>query len=491
MTAARRFLAALAAVLPLGLPATHAQTVPTYAAADLVLGQDLFTTNTSASPANASSLATPNGIAVDPVSEKVFVADSANNRVLRYASQATLANGATPEIVIGQLNFSASNANQGNAACSQTSLSNPSDVFVDASGRLWIADTGNNRVLLFENAANLFNTPFADRVYGQPDFVTSTAAATQAKLASPNGVSVDPNGVLWVADTGSHRVMAWKNAANLTSGSNADRVLGQGSFTSNAAATSQSGLFNPRGIATDTAHVWVADSGSNRVVMYANFPAINGAPANLVLGQKDYVSSTPATSATGMTSPTSVALADATLYVADSGNNRVLQFLGASDLTPGATADGVIGQSSFTSGTSGISSQRIALFYSHVSTDAAGDVFVADTLNNRALRFSVYIPPTPTPTPVPSKPPTVKISAKPEVFTAKTIYTLRGTASGGSGGIQRISYNLNNQGYLFAKGTKKWNVRLQLRRGRNKVVVYAVDKGGKLSKPKSVLIFRQ
>jgi len=491
MIAARRSFALLVTALLAALPATHAQTVPTYASANLVLGQTLFTTNTSASPANAGSLAIPNGVAVDPVSSKVFVADSGNNRVLRYASQSALTNGAVPEIVIGQVNFSASTANQGNGVTpSQTSLSNPSDVFVDSTGRLWVADTGNSRVLLFENAANLFNTPFADRVYGQPDFTTYTAAATQSKLASPTGVCVDPAGVLWVADTGSHRVIAWKNAASLASGMPADRVLGQVNFTDVTAGISQTKFTNPRGITADATHVWVVDTDNNRVVMFANFPSINGAPANLVLGQTNYANNTSATSQTGMTKPTSVALYGAALYVADSGNNRVLLFNGAATSANGAPATNLFGQSSWTTGTSGLTAQRIALFYSHISTSATGLVFLADTLNNRVLRFPNSTP-KPTPTPTPSKPPTVRINGRAEVFTTKIIYTLSGTASGGSGGIQRVSYNLNKQGYLIARGKLKWSVKLHLRPGRNEVVVYAVDKGGKLSKPKSVLIFVQ
>ncbi|MGH8047451.1 MAG: NHL repeat-containing protein [Chthoniobacterales bacterium] len=489
MIAARRLLTRLALVLLAGLLPARAQSIPDYPVANLVLGQLLFTTNSASVPPNAASLATPYGISVDPVSGKVFVADTGNNRVLRYASAASLVNGATPEIVIGQVNFSSYTANQGNVLTpSQTSLSAPADVFVDATGRLWVADTNNNRVLLFENASNLFNTPFADRVYGQPDFGTATAAATQSKLASPNGVCVDPAGTLWVADTGSHRVMAWKIAAAIPNGMPADRVLGQATFTTAVAATSQTGLFSPRGIAADDAHVWVADSGSNRVVMYANFPAINGAPANLVLGQATYIASTPATSATGMTSPTSVALFDGILYVADSGNNRVVSFADAEDLSNGGDATGIIGQATFTTGSSGLSSQKIALFNSHVGVDLDGNLFVADTLNNRALRFiASVLPPVP---PDPIIAPSVKINGQKQITTTKKTFTLRGTAEGNPG-IARVSYNQNGVGYVYAKGTLNWHAKIRLEPGRNKIVVKAVALDGTVSPPKSVSITKK
>ena len=496
MIAARRFFARLAAAFLMGFLTSQAQTIPSYSAANLVLGQLLFTTNASASPANATSLATPGGVAVDPVSGKVFVADTGNNRVLRYSSQTALASGAIPEIVIGQLNFSGSLPNQtGSPIPSQTSLSGPNDVFVDAAGRLWIADTANSRVLLFENAANLFNTPAADRVFGQLDFGSAVIPPTNSgTLALPAGVCVDSAGTLWVADTNNHRVLGWKNAATLSNGTAASRVLGQPNFTSSIAAISpQSGLYKPTGVAADATHVWVADSGSNRVVMYANFPTINGAPASLVLGQKDYTTSTPTTSAIGMTTPTSVALSGSTLFVADSGNNRVLSFAAAADLDKDAPATGVIGQASYTASSSGLSSQRIALSIgapavSHLGVDAAGDLFAADSLNNRILRFPAT--PAPTPTPAPAAPPTVAIKGKKNFNTSKSAYTLKGTAAAGAG-IRRVSYNLNRQGYLFAKGTTSWKAKIHLDAGRNKIVVNSVAIDGTVSAPKSVIIYRQ
>jgi DNA-binding beta-propeller fold protein YncE len=483
MIATHRFFRFLLAPLLAGGISAHAATIATNAAANLVLGQSTFTTNATSSPATPSSLTTPSGVAVDPLSGKVFVADQGNNRVLRYASRSALKSGATPEVVFGQVNFSGSAANMGLANPAQDSLSSPQDVFVDAAGRLWIADTGNNRVVMFENAANLFNAPFADRVYGQPNFVTAIPLATATALAGPRGLCVDPAGTLWVADTGSHRVLAWKLAATLANGTAASRVLGQSLFTTAVAATSQTGMFNPSDVAADASNVWVADSDNNRVLLYPNFPTITGAPASLVLGQTTYATSVPATSAIGMTRPTSVATSGTGLWVCDDGNNRVLLFNSANTLANGAKAAVVVGQTTFTAGVSGLSSQKLSLFYSHISVDASGSLWVADRLNNRVLRFGASAA-------APVASPTVAVKGKKSITTTRETYTLRGTASAG-GGVLRVSYNQNAQGYLRARGTTSWRAKLELDPGRNKIFVVSVATDGTVSAPVKVVIFRE
>src|SRR6059036_564201 len=72
-------------------------------AASLVLGQADFTS--SAFVTTASGMSSPEGVAVDPTSGKVFVADSGNHRVLRFASDAALVSGAAADGVLGQPNF--------------------------------------------------------------------------------------------------------------------------------------------------------------------------------------------------------------------------------------------------------------------------------------------------------------------------------------------------------------------------------------------------
>src|SRR5437867_3475659 len=71
----------------------------------------------------------------------------------------------------------------------------------------------------------------ADRVLGQPNFTSGACtqqALTASNLCAPEGVAVDAGGRLYVADTNNNRVLSWPNAASFTNGQAADMVFGQG-----------------------------------------------------------------------------------------------------------------------------------------------------------------------------------------------------------------------------------------------------------------------
>jgi hypothetical protein len=114
---------------------------------------------------NAAGFNSPQGVAVDTsvTPNRIYVADSQNNRVLGWSSVPNFLNGASADIVIGQPNFTTSTANNGGV--SANSLNNPSDVAVDLSGNLYVADTANNRVLEYNSPFTTDTT--ADFVFGQ------------------------------------------------------------------------------------------------------------------------------------------------------------------------------------------------------------------------------------------------------------------------------------------------------------------------------------
>jgi sugar lactone lactonase YvrE len=323
------FIAALVAVLALGAasvanaigPWTNGQ------AATLVLGQPDFTTDTS--DTTASTMHHPTDVAVDPATGKVFVAEQGNNRVLRFASGAALVNGGAAEAVLGQPDFTTNTP-----GTTASTMNMPYGVFADSGGRLWVSEFANHRVLRFDNAAAKANGANADGVLGQANFTSNAAATTQNGMNQPGGVTVAGSGVLFVADVSNNRVLRFDNAAAKANGANADGVLGQANFTSNAAATTQNGMKYPYGVGyDDEGRLYVADAANHRILIFNNGATLaNGANADNVLGQADFTTGTPNTggiSASTLNQPAKV-FADnsvGALWAAEFGNNRVLRYM--------------------------------------------------------------------------------------------------------------------------------------------------------------------
>ncbi len=354
-----------------------------------VLGQSTF--NTSNTGISSTGFNFPSGVAIDPTNGKLFVSDYLNNRVLRYANAASFANGAAAEVVLGQSSF-ATNV----PATTQTGMKTPIGVAVDAAGNLYVADYGNNRVLRFNIAATKANGASADGVLGQAMFTTNIAANTQSGLGIPIGVAVSPAGNLYVAEVGNNRVVRFNAAATKANGASADGVLGQPTFTTNTQGTTQSGINQPYAVAVDiTENLYVADFNNHRVLRFnAAANKTNGANADGVLGQPNFTSKTIASTQSGMYNPRGVAVdVDGNLYVADGYNNRVLRFNGAASKANGANADGVLGQTTFTMNTQSTTQAGMNLPFG-LAIDAAKNLYVADQVNHRVLRFdALQLPP--------------------------------------------------------------------------------------------------
>jgi sugar lactone lactonase YvrE len=358
-----------------------------------VLGTTNFTTNTNYATPSTTTLAEPSGVAVDPTTGKLFVADRDNRRVLRWTSTAKMLNGSAAEAVLGQPDFVTRTRNTGGLSASTTN--DPNAVFVDANGRLWVADMTNNRVLRFDNASTKATAAAADGVLGQPDFVTNSTGTTAAKMNTPTSIFVDGSGTLWVADKGNNRVLRFANAAGKANGANADGVLGQKLFTTSVAGGAGADSLNlPWGVYVDVkGTLWVADRKNSRVLRFDSAAAkSNGAAANGVLGQASFTTATYAKTQSGLGEPRGV-YGDAlgNLYVADEGNTRIMVYSNAAAKPNGGNADYVLGQVNFTSDSSSTKATTLnyppSLFVDNVNNA----IWVPDTYNHRVLRYDVLV----------------------------------------------------------------------------------------------------
>jgi hypothetical protein len=394
-------------------------------AADRVLGQPNASSSAPNSPTlNASSLYYPFGAAFDAAGN-LFVVDYANNRVLGY--RAPMTTDLVADLVLGQPDFN-SNA-ENNSGISASTLRSPIGVAVSPAGDVYVADSFNHRVLGYERP--FATDAVADRIFGQPDFmsrVDNNGGVNAGSLSYPVGVAVDAAGNLWVADYGNNRVLMYTNPA-ATSDRLADLVLGQVSFTANTpnnGGVSARSLSAPTSVAVDAQrNVWVVDSANNRVLEFDDLLNTDVVP-DRVLGQPDFGSReynyTGQVSAAGLRAPNAVSVdPNGNVYVADTFNNRIL-FYTAPIATQDRIADRVFGQADLNSAAPNIDdvSAKTLAKPSGVAIDRYGNVAICDTNDNRVVLLQ-------TPTPIVTS---IAVKVTPATGKAKLLVDGYGMVSG-------------------------------------------------------------
>ena len=189
------------------------------------------------------------------------------------------------------------------SSLSPATFSSPDGLALDLAGNLYIADTGNNRILKAP-AGSATAALFAVSIGG-----------TAATFSGPRKLAVDSAGNLYIADTGNNRVVK-------------SDPLGNGTVLSIGSSLSPATLNGPRGVAVDTVgDVFISDTGNNRIV---ELPSA-GAPTVLV---------TTGIALTTLNSPRGLAVDTYNnLYITDRNNNRVIKVTQPSLVATNFTAD--------------------------------------------------------------------------------------------------------------------------------------------------------
>ena len=349
----------------------------------LIIGQGDFSTvmsNRGADDPGDNTLSAPN--AVCKFGDMLFISDGGNHRVLVW-DQFPEEMGEPSNVVLGQEDFADCLENRGLSTtldemtsglgdenldgftiskAEEDTLSMPAGLSV-IDGKLYVVDSGNQRVVRWNGIPSDDGEP-PTLVMGQ-DNLEENEANRQGLVGSgslffPTGICSGDDQHVFVADKDNHRVLIWKKIP-FSDGWNADLCLGQKDMDERDANrgdfdnVQQDTLSFPTGAFYDVENdkVFVVDQGNNRVLIWNSLPRDNGQPADVVIGQKDFVSRSPnmgkgenRADQGSMYFPNDVVVGKVGLFVSDSGNNRVLYWKEV-PTENGQPADMVFGQSNF------------------------------------------------------------------------------------------------------------------------------------------------
>lgn len=289
---------------------------------------------------------------------KMFVIDRSNNRVLIFNSIPG-SNSTNADVVIGQTDFVT-----GTAGVTQQNFDQPVSATVCSDGRLFISDRSNHRIAGFNRIPQSNGAPM-DFVLGQAGFtVNPLVAASASTFNLPYGVSCISSR-LYVADRGNNRVVVF-NPPPTSTGATASFVIGQqdmvtatpgADYTSFPIPTT-SYLNNPGQVIYTGSQFFVADIGNNRVLVFSSLPSAALATPVYVIGQPSSSGTTanqcgvcpaPPGQKT-LSGPRSLAYRSGKLAIGDTGNNRlVFHDLPISGSNLSATHQ--MGQPNFSTGT--------------------------------------------------------------------------------------------------------------------------------------------
>jgi len=304
----------------------------------------------------------PEGIAIDR-DGLIYVADAQNHRIQRRSIVGVWSIIGTQGSAVGQ--FEA-----------------PIGISVDAAGNLYVADTGNNRVQKFNSS-------------GMPILSIDSAGFAPGQLLAPTAIALDSTGNLYIADTDNHRVQKFNQSGQFlaliggfeetpgrvgspgdiaTDSNNVMYVVDtrfqriqtfnqNGSLRSYWSSNAAGGFREPQGIAVSPAgtFIYVADTGNNRILK------LNSAG--------ELVANWNSIDGAGLlNAPAGVALTadSSTIYVADTGNNRILKLDGNGNLLASWNNAGTAGAFAVPEG---------------VAVDQSGtNVYIVDTGKHRIVQ---------------------------------------------------------------------------------------------------------
>ena len=329
-------------------------------------------------PATEANLNAPRGIAID-ASGNLFIADASNHRIRRVDA----VTGVITTIAgTGEEGFS---GDGGGAAAAD--LNWPGGIATDRDGNVFFADRRNHRIRRVDAETGFISTVVGS---GTDGFAGDSGSPTGASLRRPAGVTVSGNGgFILIADTLNNRVRrvgARDGLIRTLAGNGEARIIGD-----DAAATA-AGLYAPLDLTFDlSGNLVVSDTFNHRVRSIdagsRTITTIAGGGAEGLRfgrGSGGYAGDGAPPLAASLDNPSGILIdAAGNLTIVDSRNNRLRTVAAATGNIQTIAGTGQAGDS----GDGGQAADAEVSAPRHIASDIAGNLYFADTENNRVRRI--------------------------------------------------------------------------------------------------------
>ncbi|SRR5579871_781855 len=329
----------------------------------------------------SATLGAPTAVATDKQGN-VYIADTNDNRirVVNVTMAPIVVAGTT--ILKGTINSIAGTGyrcSPSTAPCGDggpglsASFNGPNGIALDSQGNIYVADTGDRRIRVINNSTGIVTTYAGTGNSCIPSQgCGDNGPPTSANISSPWQISFDPSGNLYISDPPESKIREVQANGNIITfaGSGTRNFSGDGGAATSAAINSIRGVW-----ADTTGNVYIADTGNQRVRV------VNSGNINTLAGGGNGGDGGPAVGAILAGDRATAIDSNGNIYIADTANNRVREFTVGGNITTLA-GTGIAAYS----GDGGPASAATLSGPEGVAVDNSNNVYIADS-NNFVIRM--------------------------------------------------------------------------------------------------------